>query len=115
MALDATSERFRRGDSAGRHEHGLQAIDISDPGVPLQGGWFSPTPLAAVATEDPALSAGPNKVVVWSYPIVKNGLIYVIDIPDDLPGVTECSASGPRGCADLALIHALGVGGMEMV
>jgi len=59
--------------------------------------------------------SGTDKVVVWSDPIVKNGLIYVIDIPDDLPGVTECSASGPRGCADLALIHALGVGGMEMV
>jgi hypothetical protein len=66
------------------HSGGLQAIDISDPGLPLQGGWFSPTPLATVATEDPALSAGPNKVVMWSYPIVKDGLVYVIDIRNGL-------------------------------
>ncbi len=66
------------------HSGGLQAIDISDPGVPAQGGWFSPGPLGAVASEDPALSSGPNKVVVWSYPIVKNGLIYVIDIRNGL-------------------------------
>jgi len=66
------------------HSGGLQAIDIADPGQPTQGGWFSPTPLAAVANEDPALSTGPNKVVVWSYPIVKDGLIYVIDIRNGL-------------------------------
>jgi hypothetical protein len=37
-----------------------------------------------VATEDPALSRGPNKVVVWSYPVVANGLIYVVDIRNGL-------------------------------
>ncbi len=62
------------------HSGGLQAIDIADPTRPEQAGWFSPTPLPAVATEDPALSRGPNKVVMWSYPIVKDGLIYVVDI-----------------------------------
>jgi hypothetical protein len=66
------------------HSGGLQAIDISDPGSPAQFGWFSPTPLAAVATEDPALSRGPNKVVMWSFPIVRNGLIYVVDIRNGL-------------------------------
>src|SRR6266498_1116187 len=66
------------------HSGGLQAIDIADPGRPAQGGWFSPTPLATVANEDPALSAGPNKVVMWSYPIVKDGLVYVIDIRNGL-------------------------------
>lgn len=75
------------------HSGGLQAIDISDPGLPLQGGWFSPAPLGAVATEDPALSAGPNKVVVWSYPIVKDGLIYVIDIRN---GLYVLRYTGPR-------------------
>ena len=29
--------------------------------------------------------------------------------------VTKCYASGPRGCADLALMRALGVDGMEMM
>jgi hypothetical protein len=66
------------------HSGGQQAIDISDPGAPAQAGWFSPTPLASVATEDPALSRGPNKVVMWSYPIVRDGLVYVVDIRNGL-------------------------------
>ncbi|HEY3008408.1 MAG TPA: hypothetical protein VGJ63_10160 [Micromonosporaceae bacterium] len=66
------------------HSGGLQAFDIEDPGHPTQAGWFSPTPLASVATEDPALSRGPNKVVMWSFPIVKDGLIYVVDIRNGL-------------------------------
>jgi hypothetical protein len=70
------------------HSGGEQAIDVSDPGQPVQAGWFSPTPEATVANEDPALSAGAdarnNKVVMWSFPIVKDGLIYVIDIRNGL-------------------------------
>ncbi len=66
------------------HSGGLQAIDIADPASPAQAGWFSPQPLASVATEDPALSRGPNKVVMWSYPIIRYGLIYVIDIRNGL-------------------------------
>jgi hypothetical protein len=70
------------------HSGGLQAIDISDPGQPLQAGWFTPTPEATVATEDPALSAGSdargNKVVIWSYPIINDGLVYVVDIRNGL-------------------------------
>jgi hypothetical protein len=66
------------------HSGGLQAIDISNPSHPRQTGWFSPNPLQQVATEDPALSRGPNKVVMWSYPIIKDGLIYVIDIRNGL-------------------------------
>jgi hypothetical protein len=57
---------------------------VSDPGLPAQAGWFSPTPLPTVANEDPALSRGPNKVVVWSFPIIRNALIYVIDIRNGL-------------------------------
>jgi len=37
-----------------------------------------------VATEDPALNRGPNKVTMWSYPIIRDGLIYVIDIRNGL-------------------------------
>jgi hypothetical protein len=66
------------------HSGGLQAIDIEDPGQPTQAGWFSPTPLSSVALEDPALSRGPNKVVMWSYPIIRNGLVYVVDIRNGL-------------------------------
>jgi hypothetical protein len=75
------------------HSGGLQAIDIEDPGQPAQTGWFSPIPLGSVATEDPALSAGPNKVVMWSFPVVRNGLIYVIDIRN---GLYVLRYSGPR-------------------
>jgi hypothetical protein len=46
--------------------------------------WFSPTPEPSVAIEDPALSRGPNKVVIWSYPIIKDGLVYVVDIRNGL-------------------------------
>ncbi len=66
------------------HSGGLQAIDISNPAAPVQAGVFSPEPLDSVANEDPALSRGPNKVVMWSYPIIKNGLIYVVDIRNGL-------------------------------
>ncbi len=75
------------------HSGGEQAIDVSDPGHPVQTGWFSPTPLAAVANEDPALSRGPNKVVMWSFPIVRNGLIYVVDIRN---GLYVLRYTGPR-------------------
>ena len=35
--------------------------------------------------EDPALSRGiVNHVVMWSYPIIKDGLIYVVDIRNGL-------------------------------
>jgi hypothetical protein len=66
------------------HSGGLQGIDISRARRPTQSAWFSPTPLAQVATEDPALSRGPNKVVMWSYPIIKDGLIYVVDVRNGL-------------------------------
>lgn len=75
------------------HSGGLQAIDIEDPGSPTQSGWFSPAPLASVALEDPALSRGPNKVVMWSFPIVRNGLIYVVDIRN---GLYVLRYTGPR-------------------
>jgi hypothetical protein len=75
------------------HSGGLQAIDVEDPGRPAQLGWFSPVPLTAVATEDPALSRGPNKVVMWSFPIVRNGLIYVVDIRN---GLYVLDYNGPR-------------------
>src|SRR5262249_50498193 len=66
------------------HSGGLQAFSIADPTHPLQTGFFFPSPLPSVATEDPALSLGLNKVVMWSYPIIKDGLIYVVDIRNGL-------------------------------
>ena len=66
------------------HSGGLQAIDIRNPQKMRQAGWYSPVPLEAVANEDPALSMGTNKVVMWSFPIIKDGLIYVIDLRNGL-------------------------------
>jgi hypothetical protein len=66
------------------HSGGLQAIDLADPLRPRQTAQFLPAPLPAVATEDPALSAGRDKVVMWSYPIVEDGLILVVDVRNGL-------------------------------
>ncbi len=66
------------------HSGGLQAISLRDPVRPRQTGFFLPSPLNEVATEDPALSGGRNKVVMWSFPIIKDGLIYVTDVRNGL-------------------------------
>jgi hypothetical protein len=66
------------------HSAGLQAISIEDPLSPMQLAAFVPEPLTSVRTEDPALSSGPDKVVMWSYPIIQGGLIYVVDIRNGL-------------------------------
>lgn len=75
------------------HSGGLQAIDISDPAAMQQAGWYSPTPLESVANEDPALSMGTNKVVMWSFPVIKDGLIYVVDLRN---GLYILRYTGPR-------------------
>jgi hypothetical protein len=84
------------------HSNGVQAIDISNAFNPIHAGFFRPMPIPVVATEDPGLSAGPattvgellnpdttnpdfkTKVVMWSYPIIRNGLLYVIDVRNGL-------------------------------
>jgi hypothetical protein len=66
------------------HSAGLQVASLRDPARPVQAAEFRPQPLPAVATEDPALSASTEKVVMWSYPIVLNGLVYTVDIRNGL-------------------------------
>ena len=85
------------------HSGGVQAIDLADPTNPQQAGWFSPSPLSSVATEDPALNGGPNKVTMWSYPIIYNGLIYVMDIRN---GLYILAYTGPHW-PEVATIHFL--------
>ncbi|HXA41959.1 MAG TPA: hypothetical protein VNV65_03490 [Candidatus Solibacter sp.] len=78
------------------HSEGLQALDLSDPLHPKSAGHFSPSPLLAVVQDDPALNLGPlqqNKVTAWSYPIIKNGLIYIVDIRN---GLYVLRYTGPR-------------------
>jgi hypothetical protein len=66
------------------HSGGLRAVDLSDPTHPTGAGFFLPTPNAYSVTPDPALEPGSNDVIAWSYPIVRDGLIYFIDIRNGL-------------------------------
>jgi hypothetical protein len=71
------------------HSGGFQAADITRPGRPRQLAAFFPKPLPAVMLEDPRLSSDPDtgnheKVVMWSYPIINRGLIYVVDLRNGL-------------------------------
>ena len=66
------------------HAGGLQAINISNPAKPTQAAEFKPDPLPYVLQEDPVLSSGQDKVVMWSFPIIKDGLVYVVDVRNGL-------------------------------
>ena len=66
------------------HSGGLQAVDISDPTKPTQLTEFLATPVVPILQEDPVLSSGGEKVVAWSYPIIKDGLIYFVDVRNGL-------------------------------
>jgi hypothetical protein len=76
------------------HSGGLQAIDIRNPAAPRQAGWYSPVALPDVAIDDPALGDyGRGNPIMWSFPIIKNGLIYVVDVRN---GLYILRYTGPR-------------------
>jgi hypothetical protein len=71
------------------HSSGLQAVSVTDPRRPYQLAEFTPKPLRSVLLEDPRLSSDPDtgrneKVVMWSYAVVQDGLIYVVDLRNGL-------------------------------
>jgi hypothetical protein len=71
------------------HSGGFQAISVDEPSNPFQLAEFFPEPPDQVMLEDPRLSSDPDtgrneKVVMWSYPIIKDGLIYVVDLRNGL-------------------------------
>jgi hypothetical protein len=71
------------------HSGGFQAIGVYDPMRPFQLAEYFPEPLDEVMLEDPRLSSdedtGRNeKVVMWSYPVIQDGLIYVVDLRNGL-------------------------------
>ena len=71
------------------HSSGLQAVSIQNARRPYQLAQFIPQPLESVMLEDPRLSSDPDtgrneKVVMWSYPIIQDGLIYVVDLRNGL-------------------------------
>ncbi|MGH2750567.1 MAG: LVIVD repeat-containing protein [Actinomycetota bacterium] len=84
------------------HSAGLQAIKLQRE--PERTGVFSPRPLDLVVTEDPALSLGRNKVVMWSYPVIKDGLIYVIDIRNGLY-ILRYTGSGANEVSDIGFLE----------
>jgi hypothetical protein len=61
---------------------GLQAVDLHDPVHPVALAELRPEPLEAVAAEDPGLGGDP--VEMWSYPVIQDGLIYVVDVRNGL-------------------------------
>jgi hypothetical protein len=71
------------------HSGGFQAVSVADPEHPTQLAEFFPKPLDEVMLEDPRLSSDPDtgrheKVVMWSYPIIQKGFIYVVDLRNGL-------------------------------
>jgi len=63
-------------------------VELSNPASPTQDGFFVPTPetlqAGEVHTADPALEPGSNGTIAWSYPIIRNGLIYYVDVANGL-------------------------------
>jgi hypothetical protein len=66
------------------HSAGLQVFSTADPARAVQVAEYVPEPLVHVATEDPILTSGPEKVAMWSYPVIQDGLIDVVDIRNGL-------------------------------
>jgi hypothetical protein len=74
------------------HSGGFQAMDVTNPANVTQLAEFKPTPLPIIGAEDPRLSSDKPadwgrsdvKVVMWSYPVIQNGLIYVVDLRNGL-------------------------------
>jgi hypothetical protein len=71
------------------HSGGFQAVDVHNPRRPSQLAEFAPEPLSSVLLEDPRLSSDPDtgrdeKVVLWSYAVIKDGLIYLVDLRNGL-------------------------------
>jgi hypothetical protein len=60
---------------------GVQVVDISDPTAPHQLAELRADPIPQVALEDPGLGTNPG---MWSYPVVQDGLIWVVDIRNGL-------------------------------
>ena len=83
------------------HSAGVQALDLSDPTHVTRVGVFSATPETIVTSEDPSLTTGDFKTAMWSYPIIHDGLIYVVDVRNGLfilkytgPHADEVNATG---------------------
>lgn len=86
------------------HSGGLQAVDISDPAKPVSAGAFIPEPNAFSITPDMALEPGSNGVIAWSYPIIRDGLIYFVDVRNGLY-IVRYSGPGAQAVADIRFLE----------
>lgn len=86
------------------HAGGLRAISLDDPTDAAQAGVFVPEPLDVVLQEDPALTAGQDKVAMWSFPIIQDGLIYVVDLRNGLY-VLEYTGPGADEVGDIRFLE----------
>lgn len=62
---------------------GLRAVDIANPAAPVESGAFVPKPSFQPDFRDNRLYFSPDDRwtgAMWSYPVVQNGLVYVVDI-----------------------------------
>ena len=62
---------------------GLRAVDISNPAAPVEAGAFVPKPTFEPDYRDTRLFFSTTDRwtgAMWSYPVVQNGLVYVVDI-----------------------------------
>jgi hypothetical protein len=64
------------------HAGGLQVVDTTRITSPRRLAAYVPDPLPAVALEDPMFEGNP--VSMWSYPVIRKGLIYVVDVRNGL-------------------------------
>jgi len=69
----------------GWYAGGLRAVDISDPTKPVESGAFVPKPTFEPGRRDTRLffpRAEANQWIgaMWSYPVVQDGLVYVVDV-----------------------------------
>lgn len=84
---------------------GVQALDVSDPAAPQRVGQFVPAGEGAAE----ASYVGRYPVQVWSYPLLDEGLLYVVDIQSGLyvlrytgPGADDVAAAG-RAAANVTV------------
>lgn len=80
---------------------GLQAIDLSDPTAPARLGQFVPEPIEGA----PNTHLGTYPVQIFSYPIVRDGLIYAAD---SVGGLYVLRYTGPRADWLAGVPHAEG-------
>ncbi len=67
---------------------GIRAIDISDPGMPFETGFYFPPPVGETAAGDEHPNLSLN-----SQPVLKDGFLYVMD---RVNGVFNFEYTGPR-------------------